>query len=451
MRMRRLRHLSVIVCALSVQLFAACTATPPATTAGSGGAETGAAEHAADPMAAEAPSGEAGAEAAAALTPKQRALVMAYAANTSGGMMGQDTKTMQIVAMERANCLIQDNDPDWTIVWGPVVVVKQNPANPSIFSCQYYAVPKDMRGKYIPTNTMFVAQNTKTPSELFVGIAGTNKSSAFAWCDEDFKLKPLSDWQSGSDAQGQIMKGTRDGLTILQNMKDLTRSADEQLLEDFLQQAAKSGPLQITVSGHSLGGALAPVTGLWLDDEKSNWGSNGSSSTVSIYAFAGATPGNQQFAKHMKGRFQGDSLVVVSNKYDLVPQAWNKTTMGTMETKYQAAGIQAEGPIKKTIDNLLPRASDDYTWVGFGTQVQPVTGELLTKKEIDKVISSCKANPFDPGCTCVLLEYLDEDTLMAFGMEAIDQHVCAYPNQLGLKLLLLEEGLCIRNNPYPPK
>ena len=217
----------------------------------------------------------------------QLALTMAYAANTSGGLSGQDTAKIQSVANARATCLLGATQKDWSVVWGPVVTVRQNPVNPPPFSCQSYAVPVAERGLYIPAATMFVAQNG---SQYYVGIAGTNQKSAFAWCDEDFTVT-LTTWPFGNPpSDAQIAQGTLDGLNVLLAMQDLTKPAGQQSLQDYLTTQASSGPIQVSVAGHSLGGAQSPVVGLWLKEVQSQWDRTGSS-TVNVYAFAGATPG----------------------------------------------------------------------------------------------------------------------------------------------------------------
>lgn len=369
------------------------------------------------------------------LSAAQLALVMAFAANTSGGLNGQDTAKLQTVTKARVQCLLDAAQPGWTVVWGPVVVVRQNPVNPPAGSCQATAVPPEQRGKYIPANTMFVAQ--KGSSEYFVGIAGTNQKSAFAWCDEDFTVT-LTAWPFGSPPSGaQIVQGTLDGLNILIAMKDLTQPASQQqTLSGFFQKAASSSTIQISVAGHSLGGALAPVAAAWLNETRSTWDSTGVSS-IATYAFAGATPGNASFATYLNGQFSGNNLVVINNTLDVVPHAWNSTTMNQIDGLYLPQ-IQPTGSIATLIAKLVSQAGPEYTRLGTAAQQQCITGALLPPDQL---------NAQGP---CLLFEVMTAAQIQAlqpFGMEAVDQHVCAYPTQLQLPNLLSQEGYCNIVNP----
>ena len=369
----------------------------------------------------------------------QLALTMAFAADTSGGLTGQDTAKIQSVTKKRANCLLSSaGQSSWQVVWGPVVAVRQNPLNPPSGSCQSWAIPQNARGLYIPAATMFVARNGSS-SQYYVGIAGTNQKSAFAWCDEDFTVT-LTSWPFGDPPPppvAQVAQGTLDGLNVLLAMQDLTQPADQQSLQGFLTKAASGGAIQISVAGHSLGGAQAPVVGLWLKDVQSQWDST-RNSTVNVYSFAGATPGNAGFANYLNKKFSGSSLAVIDNTLDVVPQAWNLTTMSKVQDLYQAAQIQAGGDIDQLLKQLLPKARLEYTRLGQGTQQQCITGTLLKKDQLNS------------NGPCIVFSTMKPEQIQAlqpFGMEALDQHTCAYPNQLQLPDLLTQEGVCDYLNP----
>jgi len=369
------------------------------------------------------------------LSGSQLALTMAFAADTSGGLTGQDTAQIQSVTKKRADCLLEMQAHwNWKVVWGPVVTVKQNPVNPPPTSCQYYAVPAAARGQYIPAATMFVAQKG---TQYYVGIAGTNQKSAFAWCDEDFN-ETLTAWPFGSPpSNAKIAQGTLDGLNLLLGMQDSTQPAGQRSLFEFLRKAASNGAIQVSVAGHSLGGAQAPVLGLWMKEVQSQW-DIANFSKVSIYSFAGATPGNAGFANYLNSKFSGSSLAVINNTYDIVPHAWNSTTMNQVPDLYQAAQIQPSGDIDKLFESLLPKAGPEYTRLGQGTQQQCITGTLLEESDLNK------EGP------CVVFSTMNQDQIDAlapFGMEAIDQHTCAYANQLQMPRLLHNEGVCDYLNP----
>jgi hypothetical protein len=100
-------------------------------------------------------------------------------------------------------------------------------------------------------------------------------------------------------------------------------------LFEFLSQEAKRSPdrLDVTVTGHSKGGALAPALALWLkdtrmphDDTTTGWDHTGAA-TIRCVTFAGPTPGNTAFAKRIIGAFEGTHHRVV-NTNDVVTHAW---------------------------------------------------------------------------------------------------------------------------------
>lgn len=83
-------------------------------------------------------------------------------------------------------------------------------------------------------------------------------------------------------------------------------------------------PLEIFVTGHSKGGALAPVVAQWLSDtrrsRKGGWNPE-CDATIHSFAFAGPTPGNRAFAQLFEETFESRGHRI-SNCNDLVPHAW---------------------------------------------------------------------------------------------------------------------------------
>ncbi len=206
-----------------------------------------------------------------------------------------------------------DKPADWCTVWGPVVY--QGELNPGA------------------TNAMYVAYS-KNLQTYVVGIAGTNPTGDYALFVEDLAVKPAQmvawppqatmadppslSWtglpqpasvQSGMQpvqpmpdpAQPFIDAGTSDGITILYTMQD---PETKQTLAQFLSGVTTSGQT-LVFTGHSLGGALAPVLAMLLYPQakaspgpanagdpslKSNWGA------VYVLATAGPTPGTVGFA-----------------------------------------------------------------------------------------------------------------------------------------------------------
>jgi Lipase (class 3) len=99
------------------------------------------------------------------------------------------------------------------------------------------------------------------------------------------------------------------------------------VLTFLAQQAAGSAePLEVTVTGHSKGGALAPAVALWLKDSlrsadpAERW-DGGRQARILSYAFAGPTPGNAAFADRVD-QVLGADHHHLRNTNDLVTRAW---------------------------------------------------------------------------------------------------------------------------------
>jgi len=101
-------------------------------------------------------------------------------------------------------------------------------------------------------------------------------------------------------------------------------------LVDFLRAAVRSSdtPLEVTVTGHSKGGALSSTLALWLAQRQGTervrrrhrWDPDGKA-RVSCWSFAGPTAGNSEFAR-MSDDVIGDHCHRIANRLDLVPHAW---------------------------------------------------------------------------------------------------------------------------------
>ncbi|MDC0722818.1 lipase family protein [Nannocystis bainbridge] len=196
---------------------------------------------------------------------------------------------------------------EWQIVWGPAVLTMGNPPH--------------------SVNLMYVVKNAADPSQYVIAIAGTNFNSLIDSVLEDLFVFAQVPWFFNPLAVGaQISLGAAIGLLNLQNMKpDAQLPGGGRTLVEFLRTIV-SQKVQITVAGHSLGGALAPVVALWLADtaqgQQSAWDPQ-RNATIGVDTFAGPTPGNLAFSLYAGLRF-GKRLRPVYNTLDCVPHAWQE-------------------------------------------------------------------------------------------------------------------------------
>lgn len=218
--------------------------------------------------------------------------------------------------IQRALKTWQPVKDEWSLVWGPCV--------------------STLKGDLFNDNMMFVLQSNRNPENYVISIRGTNPFSVKDWLIEDFDVSPMRQWpysESGSSLKPKISKATFVGLQCLQEMQATNGVPGEgTFVLQFFQQALVHGPVSsITVTGHSLGGALAPTFALWLHDIALSELSDGV--TVSTVAFAGPTAGNADFAKYSDACF-GDRCIRLANSLDVVPHAWNSKSLLKLYSLY---------------------------------------------------------------------------------------------------------------------
>jgi hypothetical protein len=289
----------------------------------------------------------------------QRNLIMAFLPNLGSPLSGSNVSQQAFKLMTLALESLQGPLGPWDLVWGPGV---------------FQVVPRA-----IPANTMFVARHLQT-GELFISIAGTNPFSAFAWLAEDFDVDQTRAWGYGEAPEdAATSKATLTGLRVLQGMVPPAGIPGEnntlaKFLQAHIEQEAE--PVAITVSGHSLGGALSPTLALWLLDTQTEWDPY-TRATISVYASAGPTPGNDAFASYIYDRL-GESLHRIFNPLDVVTHAWDVADLAELKALYTPA-IPREALWDQAVDFLIAR-TNGISYQHFDPQAVPLVGEI--KKEL---------------------------------------------------------------------
>lgn len=206
----------------------------------------------------------------------------------------------------------------WTLEWGPVVY--------------------KFNGAKLDDNMLYAVRNRAEPWRVAVVTRGTNPKAILDWLREDFEVGETVAWPHGAVPDGlkpRISRATALGLKILQGLAPAPGLPHAgQSIEKYLATAVRAqGVESIAVAGHSLGGALAPALALWLEDKREGWDPMGKAA-LSVYALAGPTPGDADFAAYYDARL-GPATRRFHDPYDVVPHAWNLAALRTTPNLYQ--------------------------------------------------------------------------------------------------------------------
>ena len=208
----------------------------------------------------------------------------------------------------------------WTLCWGPAV-------NDGILA--YVAKGADgtyalsFRGTDVDGSISGAFQNVLADANGF------------------FLVPFLYPQQSGAPLQ--ISAGINDALALAIGLTDPATSLS---LLDYLRGVAKAGPLDLMVTGHSLGGALAIVATAWLYDQLPKV--EPLTFTLWPLTFAAPTMWTQGFATYFANTFQYYAAV---NTNDIVPMGWANLA-GVLQT------FPSPGPSLYDTDWLLYEAID---------------------------------------------------------------------------------------------
>ncbi|WP_018263728.1 lipase family protein [Methylobacterium sp. WSM2598] len=179
------------------------------------------------------------------------------------------------------------------------------------------------RDEAVPVNFAFLARDRRPGGGVALAIRGTypNPFSPAYWDDarQDSPFGPMARWPSGAtvDPGDQepgdpcISGGTWAGFSSLIALTDEAGTSLAQALDGLPAQT----PLAVT--GHSLGGTLAPVVALWL-------AGRAPPRRPEVATFAGMTPGNSAFAALFgPGTLLEGRVARLYNTLDSVPYGWD--------------------------------------------------------------------------------------------------------------------------------
>ncbi|WP_440056886.1 lipase family protein (plasmid) [Pseudoalteromonas sp. T1lg65] len=258
-------------------------------------------------------------------------------------------------------------------------------------------------------NTMYVAQICGT-QQYIVAVSGTNSQSLFDWVFQDFNVAVTTPWIFNPEvSDAKISGATALGLALLNMMipKGSVPGSGIALLR-FLRDIAKS-PCEITVSGHSKGGALAPTMALMLCDLQGKpllWDPN-KNAVVKTMGTAGPTAGNSEFAAYSNSVLPNGDLsqnqsvsVRFANSLDIVPHAWNEQSLEQIKTIY---GSEIHSTIINGLIDFAKELASRTSYTQIAPSNPPFAGQLDSSK-------------IDP----------DKSNFSNFLVQAAHQHIEAY-------------------------
>lgn len=268
----------------------------------------------------------------------------------------------------------------WTRVWGPAV----------------FQAPLSS----VADNVMYVARSNTTPPQFVVAIAGTNYNSVFDVFIEDFLVGKQVSWDHGHPPPGAtISSGTFTGLAILEFLvPGPGLPGANQTIDAFLTTVATQ-PVQVMVTGHSLGGALAPAMALWLLNTRADWDPQ-TRATIACQPTAGPTAGNAAFTQYYD-QLLGSNTTRVWNSLDIVPHAWNEADLSALPDLY-TPDIPPDF-IVDALAGLVEGIAEDQGY----TQINATTPAL------DGTIDTSQIDPSRPGF---------ENYLVQAGYQHIDEY-----------------------------
>ena len=358
---------------------------------------------------------------------------------------------------------INKNLPDngqASLTWGPYIATSQSK-------------DPDATNDSVTDNAMLVASlpDPSTPNKqlLVVSLAGTSDTSYKAAMVEDFGVAMTglyvppgvsTDAKVYTGGNGILSDMVGDPTNPKQHPGWLDVTQKNALLQGFLvnllsqvsKLVAAKKSVEVVVTGHSLGGGLAPLLVAYLGSYSKLTQQAGVS--VSCYTYAGPTAGDSEFLKFLGNATSAGTYKATVNPLDLVPMAWDPSTLplipglyadqegydGDQGTDYVVAGAVVWAQSLPDASPAFEKAPADNTnklqavGLKFTDEIKAGIDTVADLINNDSDYAKLKANmetlfnhaPNSPG-------NFDEKSIkhfLAFGKEGGYQHVRSYIDQL---------------------
>lgn len=166
----------------------------------------------------------------------------------------------------------------------------------------------------------FIAGDAAT-GEYFVVVRGTNFDSLGSWLKQDFDLSTATPFGALPGVPPQVPADALIGHGTFNGMSDLIRLRDSQTGRSMVEFLAALEPRYLYVTGHSLGGTLAPVLFAYLNAVIDG---GGPTRRQALWSFAGLTPGGAGFNAYFNAILPNSQAFLwrIQNSLDVAPLCW---------------------------------------------------------------------------------------------------------------------------------
>ena len=199
------------------------------------------------------------------------------------------------------------------LVWGPAVLRIDDDG--------------DVRDDYM----LYMVQNVEDEADLRLAVRYTLSSKN---SQEDFLFAPTVAWQRyGADVAEDVKINLGMGMVMddIRDIKSNNAPGKDKTIIDFVREHQNSHGLDsvtLTVCGHSFGGIVAPVLGLYIKEQL-----KADDIQVKIHAGGATTVGNESFANYINEVFGADYTRLV-NENDITGLLWDPKEMQRFITIY---------------------------------------------------------------------------------------------------------------------
>lgn len=363
---------------------------------------------------------------------------------------------LQPLADSSMNAVLKDSATiscigNWQIAWGPCVY--------SDFLSEEY-IAADL--------TMVLLKGTDPDDSLntmyVLSISGTNNASAYDWLYIDLKTTSMFPWpepiqgksnlsafNSASSSSSEVTdtsvtnSGNYISTGMALGMKDLlitmTSTSSGLTLIDYLRlNVATDSTAELAVTGHSMGGALAPCVALALKDNQSYWDPAGIF-TITAYPFAGPSPGNANFAGYFSTTIGPENFHGWYNTNDAAPRVFNTASMNTISSMYNGvAGFPQQQCLAAGIFSCMAQQLSGFHYTSLYGLSNAFTAQDSLTAGADTTFGGIynRMSSTDQSLVNVFIgafsqcDSISPDSVMAnfgcFGSLVIQQHFDAYRN-----------------------